>query len=37
MPYGAVWDYHCLQTNVPQGTDWITDIQKYEKEVLDKR
>ncbi len=37
MPYGAVWDYHCLQTNVPQGTDWIADIQKYEKEVLDKR
>jgi L-rhamnose isomerase len=37
MPYGAVWDYHCLQANVPQGTEWIADIHNYEKEVLNKR
>ena len=37
LPYGAVWDYHCLQTNVAQGAEWIAAIHKYEKEVLDKR
>ncbi|HNW57242.1 MAG TPA: L-rhamnose isomerase, partial [Bacteroidales bacterium] len=36
-PFGAVWDYYCLQNNVPVGQDYITEIQKYEKEVLSKR
>ena len=36
-PFGAVWDYYCLQQGVPIGEDFMTDIQQYEKEVLLKR
>lgn len=32
--FGAVWDYYCLQNDVPAGADFIEEIQKYEKEVL---
>ncbi len=32
--FGAVWDYYCLQNNVPSGTDFIAEIQKYEQEEL---
>ncbi|MBN2775181.1 MAG: L-rhamnose isomerase [Prolixibacteraceae bacterium] len=37
MPFGAVWDYYCLQEVVPVGTDYIEEIQKYENKVLSKR
>ncbi|MFV0270028.1 MAG: L-rhamnose isomerase, partial [Draconibacterium sp.] len=37
MPFSAVWDYYCLQENVPVGADYIAEIQKYEKEVLVNR
>ncbi len=37
MPFSAVWDYYCLTENVPVGTDYISEIQQYEKEVLSKR
>lgn len=36
-PFGAVWDYFCLQQGTPVGEDFINDIQAYEKEVLSKR
>ena len=36
-PFGAVWDYYCLENKVPVGEDYIEEIQKYEKEVLLKR
>jgi L-rhamnose isomerase len=36
-PFGAVWDYYCLYSNVPVAQDYIGDILKYEKEVLMKR
>lgn len=36
-PFGAVWDYYCLQSKVPAGQDYIGEIMKYEKEVLLKR
>lgn len=36
-PFSAVWDYYCLQAGVPVGTDFISNIQEYEKEVLSKR
>ena len=36
-PFSAVWDYYCLQTGVAVGTDYITEIQQYEKDVLSKR
>ncbi|KJF45600.1 L-rhamnose isomerase [Draconibacterium sediminis] len=37
MPFGAVWDYYCLQEGVPTGMDYIGEIQQYEKDVLLKR
>jgi L-rhamnose isomerase len=36
-PFSAVWDYYCLQEDVPVGTDFISNIQEYEKQVLSKR
>ncbi|HAQ20725.1 MAG TPA: L-rhamnose isomerase [Prolixibacteraceae bacterium] len=36
-PFSAVWDYYCLQAGVPVGTDYIAEIQQYEKEVLSGR
>jgi L-rhamnose isomerase len=36
-PFGAVWDYYCLQENVSVGEEYISEIQQYEKEVLLKR
>jgi L-rhamnose isomerase len=36
-PWGAVWDYYCLQNNVPVAEDFIAEIQQYENEVLAKR
>ncbi|MFP4426310.1 MAG: L-rhamnose isomerase [Spirochaetaceae bacterium] len=37
LPFGAVWNQYCLQNDVPTGTDWIREVEKYEKEVLSKR
>jgi L-rhamnose isomerase len=37
LPWGAVWDMHCLQNNVPVGETYIPVIQQYEKEVTSKR
>ena len=37
LPIGAVWDYHCLQNGVPVGADWLSEVKRYENEVLDKR
>lgn len=36
-PFGAVWDYWCLMNDVPAGEDYIAEVQRYEKEVLNKR
>jgi L-rhamnose isomerase len=33
-PLGAVYNYYCLQNNVPVEEDYIAEIQKYEKEIL---
>jgi L-rhamnose isomerase len=37
MPFGAVWDYYCMTSNVPVGQDYIEEIKKYEKDVLVRR
>jgi len=37
MPFSAVWDYFCLQEDVPVGADYIAEINQYEAEVLSKR
>lgn len=36
-PLGAVWDYYCLQQNVPTDAQWLAEIQRYENEVLRQR
>ncbi|MCE1199241.1 MAG: L-rhamnose isomerase [Marinilabiliales bacterium] len=37
MPIGAVWAYYLMKSGVPVGPDYVTEIQKYEKEVLSTR
>jgi len=37
MPFGAVYDYYCHINNVLTGVDYITEILRYEEEVLMKR
>ena len=37
MPFAAVWDYHCLRSEVPVGIAWLKRVQKYESDVLAKR
>ena len=37
MPFSAVWDYYCLQKNVPIGMDFMSAIKDYEKNELSKR
>jgi L-rhamnose isomerase len=34
MPFSAVWDYYCLQKNVPVGMDLMPVIKDYEKKKL---
>jgi len=37
LPFGAVWDYYCLKSNVPAGDAWLTEVKAYEESVLAKR
>ena len=37
LPWGAVWDYHCLRRNVPPWWEWMRAVQEYEREVLSQR
>jgi L-rhamnose isomerase len=37
MPFGAVWDYYCLQQGVPVGAAWLDRVKAYESTVLAKR
>jgi len=37
LPFGAVYDYFNLTSNVPVGEDFIPAIEQYEKNVLTKR
>jgi L-rhamnose isomerase len=37
LPWGAVWDHHCLRADVPPGSDWLDAISLYEREVLSRR
>jgi len=34
LPFGAVWDMACMQADVPVGTNWIGEVESYEKTVL---
>jgi len=37
MLFGAVWDYYCESMDVLNEREWISEVLKYEKEVLSKR
>jgi L-rhamnose isomerase len=37
MPYGAVWDYHCVRQDVPPGPGWLDAVRAYERDVLSRR
>ncbi len=37
MPSGAIWDFYCLEQDVPVGMAWLDDVRTYEREVLAAR
>ncbi len=37
MPFGAVWDQLCVEADVPTGASWLSDMERYESEVLSAR
>lgn len=37
LPFGTVWDYFCLENNVPIGKEWIREIESYENRILNTR
>lgn len=37
LPFGAVWDYHCLAQNVPPGFEWLDAVKRYEAGVQSRR
>ena len=37
MPFGAVWDYHCLKSDVPVGMNWMDEVKQYEVDTLQHR
>ncbi len=37
LPWGLVWDEHCLRSNVPTGFSWLDPLRSYEHSVLSQR
>jgi L-rhamnose isomerase len=37
LPAAAVWDHYCATRDVPVGTQWLADVQAYERDVLAAR
>jgi L-rhamnose isomerase len=37
LPFGAVWDYYCMKSDVPVAEGWLDEVRAYEKKVLSKR
>jgi L-rhamnose isomerase len=37
LPFGSVWDYFCLQQEVPVGFQYIDEVRDYEKAELSRR
>ena len=37
LPFGAVWDFHCLQSGVPPADEWLREGDAYERRVLSRR
>jgi len=34
LPFGAVWDRYCVMMGVPPGDEFISEIARYEADVL---
>ena len=37
LPFAAVWNKLCLDSEVPVGTEWLESVNQYERVVLGKR
>ena len=37
FPFGDVWEEYCRRCNVPEGAEWIKEIERYEASVLSNR
>jgi L-rhamnose isomerase len=37
LPFGAVWDYHCLRQETPVGIAYLEDVRAYGRDVLARR
>lgn len=37
LPFGLVWDAYCDMQEVPVGDKWISEMKRYETEVLSER
>ncbi len=37
LPFAAVWEELCRRADVPGGLAWLTEIERYEREVLSDR
>jgi L-rhamnose isomerase len=37
LPFGAVWDYYCLKSDVPAAEAWLKAVKDYEVNVTSKR
>jgi L-rhamnose isomerase len=37
LPFGAVWDYYCLKSDVPVADAWLGEVKDYEVTVTNKR
>jgi L-rhamnose isomerase len=37
LPFGAVWDEHCVRAEVPPAGEWLREVEAYERRVLSRR
>ena len=37
LPFGAVWEYFCLQNDVPPRMAWLDTVREYERKILSQR
>jgi L-rhamnose isomerase len=37
LPWAAVWDYYCVQKEVPVSMAWYDAVRQYERRVLSQR
>ena len=37
LPFGEIWKEYCIRCGVPTDGAWLSDVKKYEAEVLSKR